>query len=165
MVGKSSAALASGHREGSGWASGKNKFTALGKRWQAPFAGTALRVLRTKGACHLFPGISISAARLGTSTDWERVSFSSQTDPKHDQERETGGGLPGHDLVPPTVDPYSRRPPDSVQPDARATGWCANKDTRRTNLEHVRRDLTAGRAEQYFPPRPRSSRKRFVQHQ
>jgi len=26
-----------------------------GKRWQAPFAGTALRVLRTKGACHLFP--------------------------------------------------------------------------------------------------------------
>jgi len=26
-----------------------------GKRWQAPFAGTALRVLRTKGARHLFP--------------------------------------------------------------------------------------------------------------
>jgi len=26
-----------------------------GKRWQAPFAGTALRVLRIKGACHLFP--------------------------------------------------------------------------------------------------------------
>ena len=26
-----------------------------GKRGQAPFAGTALRVLRTKGDCHLFP--------------------------------------------------------------------------------------------------------------
>ncbi len=29
--------------------------TASGKRGQAPFAGTALRVLRTKGACPLFP--------------------------------------------------------------------------------------------------------------
>jgi len=28
----------------------------LRKRWQAPGAGTALRVLRTKGACHLFRG-------------------------------------------------------------------------------------------------------------
>jgi tRNA dimethylallyltransferase len=36
---------------------------AEGKRGQAPFAGTALRVLRTKGACPLFPDLSRTASQ------------------------------------------------------------------------------------------------------